>query len=220
MELDELKIAWTALDRRLARQDRLNLQLFRDRKLDQAHASLRPLFWGQVAQMVFGVLFIVLAVSFWPQHRAEPLLLFAGLIVQAYGVAIIVAAGVTLGSMSGMRYDAPVLDIQKQCARLRKHYLVSGMVAGLPWWVLWVPMLIVLAGLAGDVPGQAWAVSFLAISTGIGVAGLLATWAFHRWAHRPSRARFGERLDEAAAGGSIRRMQRLLDEIARFERED
>lgn len=33
------------------------------------------------------------------------------------------------------------------------------------------------------------------------------------------RAALGQRLDQDAAGGSIRRMQRVLDEIERFEQE-
>ena len=61
--------------------------------------------------------------------------------------------------------------------------------------------------------------SFLKGAGVIGAAGLLATWAFHRWSRSPARAGLGRRLDEAAAGGSIRAMQGVLDEIARFEQE-
>lgn len=64
MELDELKTAWQTLDRRLQQHNAINLQLFKDRKLDKARSSLRPLFWGQIAQMLFGLCFIVLGVSF------------------------------------------------------------------------------------------------------------------------------------------------------------
>ena len=47
MELDELKAAWQVLGDRLERQEAIQWQLLRDRKLDRVRASVRPLFWGQ-----------------------------------------------------------------------------------------------------------------------------------------------------------------------------
>lgn len=35
MELDEMKLAWKALDRRLDQQNALSLQLFRDGRMDK-----------------------------------------------------------------------------------------------------------------------------------------------------------------------------------------
>ncbi len=218
MELDELKHAWQTLGRQLERQDSINLQLFRENKLDKARSSLRPLFWGQIAQILFGVAFILLAVSFWPQHRDVPHLLVAGILVHVYGVATIILAGITLGLVSHIDRSAPVLAIQKQLARLRRVYIINGMVTGLSWWLIWIPVLMVLTGLAGaDL--YATAPSLIWIGLAVGIVGLLATGWFHRWSHAPRRAEFGKRVDDSAAGGSIRNSQRFLDEIAQFEHE-
>src|SRR5690606_24683864 len=65
MELDELKSAWQALDRKLERENSLRLDDLRDRKLGKVHDSLRPLFRGQVAQILFGIPFIALATLLW-----------------------------------------------------------------------------------------------------------------------------------------------------------
>ena len=46
MELDDFKSAWQSLDRRLQRDDTLKLHELRERKLDKARGSLRPLYWG------------------------------------------------------------------------------------------------------------------------------------------------------------------------------
>ena len=50
MEPDELKAAWQALDHRLAQQDRIQTTLLRERRLDQARSSLRPLLEGAKAE--------------------------------------------------------------------------------------------------------------------------------------------------------------------------
>ncbi len=224
MELDDLKTTWQALDRHLERRNAIDLQLFRDRKLDKARHSLRPLFWGQLMQMfLIGIPFILLAAALWTQAGTDATtlsmpLLAAGIFVHAYGVAAIALAGCTLGLIKTIDYSAPVLTIQKQLAKLRRFYVINGMIVGLPWWLMWVPVLMVLSGIAG-VDLYARAPSVVWIGLGIGFAGLLATWWFHRWSRDPRRARLGKHLDDSITGGSIRKMQGILDEIGRFEQE-
>lgn len=219
MELDDFKQAWQTLDRRLERQNEINLRLYTDSKLEKARAGLRPLVWGQLAQIGFGVLLMLMAGSFWADHRDVPPVLISGLIVHAYGLAITVLAGVTLGKISQIDYAAPVLGIQKQLAQLRRFYIRNGMVAGLSWWLLWMPLPILLAGAGGNADGQAWLLSYLPIGTAIGVAGLLGTWWFHRWSRHPSRPRLAKAVDDSLSGSSLRKAQRLLDELAQFEQE-
>ena len=79
MDLDELKTAWHTLDRRLERNNRLNLQLFRDGRLDRMRRGLRPLAWGQAIQMLVGAAGTLWFAPFWVAHRNEPPLLLAGL---------------------------------------------------------------------------------------------------------------------------------------------
>ena len=55
MELDDFKSAWQTLDARLSRQDRLQLELLRERKLDNARRGLRSLVFGQSLQVLLGV---------------------------------------------------------------------------------------------------------------------------------------------------------------------
>ena len=218
MEFDDIQSAWQALDRRLQRDHSLQLDALRERKLDKARGNLRPLFWGQVAQILFGLPFILLAVVLWNSHPQHASVIVAGAIVHAYGVLAIVAAGVVLGQIGGIDYSAPVMEIQKKLLRARTLYIRGGMLAGLPWWFLWIAILQVLAGLGG-VDLLAKAPSLVWIGYGIGIAGLLATWWFHRWARRPERAGFGRRMDDRLTGGSLRRALAQVEEIGRFERD-
>jgi hypothetical protein len=218
MELDDFKSAWQALDQRLARDSAINLQLFRDHRLDKARSSLRPLFWGQVLQMGFGVAFIALAALLWSSKPEVASVIAAGVVVHAYGVACILMAGIVLAGMGKVEYSVPVLEIQKQLARVRRAYIVSGMVAGLPWWFLWVPVLMVGVGLGG-VDLYARAPSLVWSGLGIGAAGLLATAWFHRWSRSGERPRLARAMEDAVTGRSLRKAQAHLEELVRFERE-
>src|SRR6187402_919742 len=107
MELDDLKTAWTALDRRLERESAIHIALLRDRKLSRTRSSLRPLYVGQLLQMLFGVAFIVLAARLWSGRPDWPSVIAAGVVVQAYGVVCIALAGATLGRIARIDYAAP-----------------------------------------------------------------------------------------------------------------
>lgn len=218
MELDDIKSAWQTLDRRLQLDNSLKLHELRERKLDKARDSLRPLFWGQVTQILFGIPFVLLAALLWTTQPAHVSSIVAGVLVHAYGVLTIASAGVVLAQLGKLDYSMPVLDIQKQLLRTRTLYIRSGMLAGLPWWLLWIAILQVFTGL-GDVDLLAKTPSLVWISYGIGIAGLLATWWFHRWARRPERAEFGRKMDDSLTGGSLRRALAQLDELQRFERD-
>ena len=218
MELDDFKSAWQAIDRRLELDNRLKLHDLRERTLTKTRGSLRPLFWGQVAQILFGIPFILLAALLWMSQPAHASTIFAGVLVHAYGVLTIIGAGVVLGQIGKIDHAMPVLEIQKQLLRARTFYIRSGMVAGLPWWFLWIAILQVLTGL-GDVDLLAKVPSLVWSGYGIGIAGLLATWWFHRWARRPERAGLGGRMDDSLTGGSLRKALAQVEELRGFERE-
>lgn len=218
MELDDFKSAWQTLDKRLAQRHSLELQLFKDSRVDKARGSLRPLFWGQVAQIAFGLGLLALGLSYWTAHRDAPVLLAMGISLHAFGVLTAVMAGLTLGQISRIDYAAPVVAIQKQFAKLRRTYVITGLVVGLPWWVMWMPFTTIVFGLLGaDQRGYTW--GLYVPGTLIGIVGLIATWGFHRWSRAPARAEFGKALDDSLTGGSLRKAMARIEEIARFEKE-
>lgn len=225
MELDELKQAWQTLDRRLQQQNAMQFQLLREKRIDRMKSSLRPLLWGQIIQILFGVCMLLIGVDVWTSHRDVPHLLIAGLVMHVYGVATIIAGGLVCSGIAGIDHAAPVLELQRRLARLRKVYLISGMCVGLPWWVMWVPFIMTLAMSATGIDLYAVAnapsplANWLNISVAVGVLGLLGTWVFHRWSRHPSRAAFGKKLEDGAAGGSLLKAQAELDTLRRYPEE-
>lgn len=220
MELDDLKTAWKTLDRRLELDNALKLAELRDRKAKRMRDSLRPLAWGQGLQMLFGAVVMLMGAACWARHLDNGMMLACGLIVHAYGLAVVIASGNVVGKAGTIDLGEPVMAMQLRLARLRKAYFVSSRIAGLSWWLLWMPMLCVLVGLAYPVlPGPFRVAAWIWSTLAVGVAGLAATWLFHRWAHQPQRAELGRRMDDYFAGSALRQAQAQLDELVRFERE-
>lgn len=217
MELDDLKHAWKTLDRRLEQQGAINLQLLRDGRLERMRRGLRPLIWGQALQMLIGAAGMLWFAPFWVEHLHEPALLVCGLVMHAYCLGLVVVGALMLARIAHIDYAAPVLTIQRQLLTLRRTFVRGGMLIGLPWWFLIAPLLAVLSN--GAIFESASSTSWFWWQLAIGAAGLLATWWFHRWANRPQRAALGRTIEDGAAGGSIRRAEAALDELARFERE-
>ena len=219
MELDELKAAWQTLDRRLDQHDRINLLLLTEQRVAKARSRLRPLFFGQLVQILSGVLMIALGVSVWSSHREVSSLLISGLIIHIYGVAMIIIAGVTLGMIAAINDAAPVLEIQQRLARLRTFYIRGGMAIGLAWWLIWIPFVTVLFNWLAGVNVVERTPSVAVIGIVIGVVGLFATWLFHRWAHNPQRPRRAKFLDNSMTGSSLRKAREELDVLKAFERD-
>lgn len=221
MELDDLKLAWQTLGSQLERQQQVQWELLRAHRLDRARAQLRPLLWVQALQFLLGIGLVVLGVACWTRNPDVPGLLAGGLLVHAFGLVTAVMAALTIALATQVDYAAPVLRIQRQMARLLRLFELNARVCGAPWWIMWLPVVVAFAGLSPGAP-SAGTPAWIGISLAIGIAGLLGTWAWSAWSIW--RLRGGPDTTQgvrcAADGGDgIRRAQRILDDVARFERD-
>lgn len=214
MELDEMKLAWQALDRRLEQQHALNLQLFRDGRMDKLHRGLRPLVWGQILQMAIGIVLAGVAAAFWIPRLQVMHLLVCGLLVHLYGMLLIAFAARNLYLIQRIDYAAPVLAIQRQLADLRAWRVrVEAPVNAVLGCFVWVPVTWMnLAWYGIDL----WSPTFIYWSLSSSLAGL-AVVAFVVWFMR--RAGMAGRMEDHAAGRSLQKAQTMLDELARFAQE-
>ena len=219
MELDDFKSAWQSLNQRLDRQDAINLQLLTERKRDRLHASLRPLFWGQLLQILLGTGLVLLGIACWKNNLHAMGYLLAGIVLHAFGIANIAFAGITMGLIGSIDHSAPVLAIQKRLTLLRKFQLLGAALLGLPWWIMWIVVVIAFAGLTNHPPRDGTPL-WVWINFGVGALGLLTTWGLYRWAHAdPGRTRLARWMDDVASTVSIRKTHAQLDELRQFERE-
>ena len=216
MELDDLKHAVAELDREIAQVRAVSVAALKERKLDRTRASLRPVLWEHAGQVALGIALSVVGQLWWPESGA-PALVVAGLALQVYAVLMIVLGLRVVMSIRTLDLDAPVVEIQRALARLRRSYVMTGFVVGMPWWLLWIPLAMVVFGI--DLNGRfSWA--WLGINLAGSLAGIGATlWYFrHLWIE-PQDSERRSRLEASVAGRSFKSARGFLDEIARFERE-
>lgn len=214
MEIEELKLAWQALDRRLERQYAVNLQLFRDTRLDRARHGLRPLVVGQAIQAVLGIVVAGAAAIFWTMHLYVVHLLVCGLLVHLYGLLLVIFATRNLYLIHRIDYTAPVLDIQRRLAELRAWRVrieaPTNMVLGC---FIWIPVLWMnLAWYGIDL----WSPAFIRWGVSSGAVGLAAC-AVVVWLMR--RAGMTRKIEDHAAGSGVQKVEAALEEITRFEQD-
>jgi len=212
MDIDELKSTWQMLDRHLQQQSTLNLHLFREGKLDKARSGLRRLYWGKIAQILFGDALIYFGIMACIRHRDVPHLLACSAFMLAYGVLTVVFGGVSLGRIASIDYTAPVVEISKRVDSLRRTHVMANWCLGLPWWFLWIAIFVleVKANLGVDL--FVAAPSFIGISAAIGVAGVVASIRYFRRRN----ARPDDAMHDTPRG--LRDAKSALDDISRFEK--
>lgn len=181
MDLAELTAAWQTLDRRCAAQA---LQIRTPRRRTRADAlRLRLRLFGasQLAQLVVGILFCFWGGGYAASHWGAWHLVLWGAAVNAYGIALIVSAGVQLARALAVDVGAPLVQAQRALLALRRARIACERVLLVAGAFIWAPALFLLcAQLGWDLwstrPGVVLAnLAFAGISSGV------ALWATARW---------------------------------------
>lgn len=217
MELDDMKSAWQSLHLRMEEQHALNLQMFKDSKLDKARRRLRPLLVGQVVQIGLGALLAFGGATGWATSLNLSYGFVCGLLVHAYGLLLIAFAARTLYLVQRIDYAAPVLLIQRRLSDLRAWRVrVEAPFHAVLGSFIWIPitgMLFSWTGLEFSTPQfKRWVIASGLVSLAIASVMAIAVWLMRRAGKQ-------QRMEDNAAGLSVRRAQAELAEIARFEHE-
>lgn len=217
MELDEMKLAWQSLEHRLAQQQGLCRRIYRESRLDKLRHGLRPLAWGQGTQLAFGVLLMVLGIGYWSTHSGTVHQLVLGVLVQAFGLVLVVFSARNLALIQRIDYTAPVLDIQRRLLELRTWRVsVEAPVFASIGSFIWIPLL--LLELDWEAGVDVWArwptfVGWLVSCGFVSLVLVLAVFGLVRW------TRHLRWIEDNAAGKAVTRAQVMLTEITRFERD-
>lgn len=225
MELDEMKLAWQELDRRLQRSEALQSDLRRELSLDKTRSTLRRWLWLPGFELAISVWVVWLAGSFLGDNLAQVLAAPVGALpalilwaLAAFGAAASVRQIVAVARID---YAAPVLSIQRRLAlarNLRIRLTQIGLLLWLPLWPVFAVFIVQRdfgAGIYRQL-GLGWLIA----NVGFGLLlALLLVWLARRYGERLSQWRPLRRLADSIAGGRLVAATAQLDELARFDRE-
>ncbi|HYG05833.1 MAG TPA: hypothetical protein VD865_05410 [Stenotrophomonas sp.] len=213
MDINELKLAWQALEQRLDQQQ----QLLHRVATDRVRSRLRTQGATAAGVALGGVLLIRLASAVLPDSGSPLHLQIAAIAVLLMGAGMLVAALLMLWLLR-IDYDRPIAEVQQGIARLRRLCIRAGWWVGVPFWVMWVPLVLVACQARGfDLfaarPQVVW--TWLLC----GVLGMLATYGLGWWSRQPGHGRLRRWLDRIFAGPYVEQARESLEEIERFRHE-
>lgn len=185
--------------------------LLRDRLIERVRRALRPLLWGQIAQIVFGITLTAFYIFMWVNNTDIPHRLACGIFMHAYGVVLIGLGANTVSKIRGLDYAAPLANAKEQLSRVRSRYLISGSMLGLAWWLLWVPAAIAMGFDQLLWPQVLWP------SLIVGIVGLAVCFSVAGWLARP-KAKNRKKWLDAISGKSLIKARQALEELDEFDR--
>jgi hypothetical protein len=221
MELDDLKAAWAELDRKLATTQAAVARLHAERTADRTRSALRPLPWQLAWELFEGIVAVVLMGVYLADHIGETRFAVPGLILHALAVMSIIATVWQMVLLGRVDFAAPVVDLQRQLARLRAARCRAW------FWVLvlaplvWILLLVVgVKGLFGGDVYAACGLPFVLANVAFGVVFTLIVWGVAKaWAGKQPASAWREWFTDGLAGTSLTRAKRHLREAAEFAAE-
>ncbi len=160
----------------LAQQELAGRMLLTRRQLmERVEKSLRPLFRGQLVQILVGVALILIGAQCWTQNMLVPHRIIYGVIVHVYGVIVISQAALVCTRIRRIDYSKSVRDIRSKLDSVRTSYLRAGVIIGFIWWLMWIPVCVAVGFDAVLYPGS------LYVSLVVGIVGLVTSvWLYWR----------------------------------------
>ena len=182
------------------------LLLTRRQLMEHVEDSLRPLFRGQIIQILIGVVILLLGSQCWALNTHMPHRVICGLILHIYGVVVIGCAAAVCTRIKRIDYSRPVDEVRGRLDDVRRIYLRLGWMVGFPWWLMWIPATVAIGF---DIVLQP---NSLIPSLVVGVIGLVVSlWFFLRVQRSTSPT--AEKWRKNFAGRSIAATDLALREI-------
>ncbi len=129
----------------LAQQELAGRMLLTRRQLmERVEKSLRPLFNGQLLQILLGIALIVLGAQCWARNTNVPHRVVSGAILHVYGVIVISQAALVCTRIRRIDYSKSLVDIRSKLDSVRSGYLRAGVLIGFIWWLMWIPASIAI----------------------------------------------------------------------------
>jgi hypothetical protein len=225
MELDDMKVAWHAMNERVGALETLARtrvrERVRERELGRVRRALGAFAFGPAFDVAVDVLILVALGSFLYSHVHELRFFVPAAILHALVIVSMASSIRQLVLIGTVDYGAPVVRIQRQLARARAVRIRTTKWLLLFAPLIWTPLAIVaVKGLLGVDSYRAFGIAFIWWNVGFGVVALAALLMVARHvAVRGTERGWYQRLLDDIGGRNLTRAISFVNDLARFERE-
>ena len=132
---------------------------------------------------------------------------------------MIVSGAVQLVMIRRAHDSAPVLEFQERMTKLRRVRIVTGLTLGLPWWIMWVAVVLAIAEQNG-VDLYAHQPAWIWWNLAVGAVGMLICWWIaRRFQGHPVASPVVRAVRDSLTGRNFREVADELREIDQFGEE-
>jgi hypothetical protein len=222
MEMDELRLAWQQVDRKLDQVIEWKRRLERTGSLHRVKTPLRQLAVSLVFEGILAICALILLGYFIAANFRDARFVLPAALLDAWNIACLAAVIRQLIGISQIDYEKPILDVQRQLERLRVsrlRILRWALITGQAVW--WLPLLIVvLRGIFGVDVYQAFSPLYLYVNAAFSIVVLaLSIWFSAKMSRQESGPRLLRALAGHIAGRHIDRALASLRSLSAFESE-
>ena len=218
MEIEQLKSAWEAYDKKLDQQLRLNQRILREMKLDKVRSGLRGLIIKQTVSVVFIFIIIAALYGFIINHFSATAPTISAAILMVFAIILLVGIIGQISLASTVDYSRPILIIQQQLEQIKLHnlrFFQLTMLSG-PFYMAYIFLgLKIISGIDFyQVADARWLQANVLFSIGMLIAVL---WFNREISRKPPRYRWARKLVEIMGGKEVISGMRFLRELKEFE---
>lgn len=150
-----------------------------DQRAAGSRGALRKPQAGQLLHIVFGAALLWFVAGLWGEMPRDVPVLVSGALLHLYAVAVIMMAGIALWRINAIDLQEPLIVAQSKLGEAERAIVRSKLVAGVPWWFLWLAAPVALLGRLG-VSTWASSDSHLLVILGGSIAGMAISLLLRR----------------------------------------
>jgi hypothetical protein len=222
LTLDELRIEWSDLSRRLEERLRLSNHVLRDDWIERQRERVWKLGpFGGISMAVWIATSVLLGL-FLGTHADEPSLFVTALVIEVWVVATGIANLRQKQALRNLDFGLPLLEVQARVESLRIARIRSFNLAFLTGQIVWwIPFVVVVAGAFGvNLYLSPQFRSFAAWNIAFGIAFIpLAMWISRRYGERLSGSSIVRHVADSIAGRGIAVAREVLEKLQCFGRD-
>lgn len=216
MELDEMKLAWRQIDRKLDALQSANADLRIEMGVNKAWQSMwrvKALIWSEA--IINGAALVLLGNYIAGQTALR--FIVPALVLYPAAIATFACTIAQIVLLARIEYSAPVLVIQRQLESLRVLRLRTVQAEFLSALLLWMPFAIVLMHALNGIDLYALGAVWMASNVTLGVVTVpVLWWVAERFGPMLNRSAFGRNLLDDLTGRGLAAAREQIATITKF----